>query len=122
MWKLIIDKPPQFFPLDSQTGQYTITKECPPQGWKDFPVQNRETYCLNYSGEGVVLTEKYSNTNFFSVTIGKSAVDLSQFENKQVKNIKGEFVEASMQCVQNVCKDIGGRFVVLDIDAVELSN
>ncbi len=119
-WKYFLDIPPQFFPLNNAQGEYIITKQCPIQGWDETPVQNREIYCVNYKGDNVVLNDQHGSKNFFSVTVGKTALDLQSFEDKPAIITNGRFVSASMQCVQNVCKSIDEPLVVLDVDEVKL--
>ncbi len=122
LWKFFTAVPPQFFPLNNPQGGYIITKQCPVQGWNASPVQNREIYCVTYKGEGVVSDGLNSTNNFFSVTVGKTSIDLQPFEDKPVMIIQGKFVSATMQCVQNVCKNIDGPLVVLNIDELKLVN
>lgn len=120
-YEIITYKQPIFFPLDNSQGKYKITKKCPnSQGWiEDVTTQSR-AYCVEYKGSNV-FNDNDGNSSFFRITVGKSDVDLEQYLDKQVKNIKGDFVSSKKQCILNKCVDIGTR-VVLNVDSLELAN
>lgn len=120
-WNLTNEKPPQFFPLDNSESKYFVTRNCPPQGWHDKPAVLGETYCVIYNGTGVFLNEESGNTDAFTVVIARSKIDLRPFENKHVKNIKGEFVRSSKQCIKDKCININGPYVALNIDELEIA-
>lgn len=122
IYGIITNKQPQFFPLDDAQAEYTITKNCPDAQGRREPKQNNlgNAYCLEYKGDNAMhIDEYYPNSKYFTVTIGKSDIDLATFIGKQVKNIQGEFVSSSKQCIKGNCVGIGGPFVVFDIDAIE---
>lgn len=121
IWAVLNDEPPQFFPLHNSQGTYLITRKCPGQGNTERFHPKGAIYCVNYKGSGIFMNEENGNTNFFSVTVGKSKVDLKKFEDKQVKNIKGKFVTSSKQCIEDHCVNIKGPYVVLDIDTLDLA-
>ncbi len=123
IYGIITDEPPKFFPLDDAQAEYTITKNCPSgQGWQEPRISDlNAAYCLEYRGDHVLwLDDFHQNTKFFSITIGKSPIDLEPFVGKRVKNVKGKFASSSKQCIQKQCVAIGGPFVVLNIDNLEL--
>lgn len=122
VWEIATDEPPHFFPLNNPQGEYRITKRCPGgQGWEEKPHLQGKGYCLEYKGPDVFLNEEHGKTNYFSITIGKSRIDLEPFVGKMVKNVKGKYTSSSTQCIQNKCIDIYGPIVVLDIDKFELA-
>lgn len=120
MWGIFTDEPPQFFPLNSPQGTYVITKNCSSQGWEESTKSKMHTYCVNYSGSGVFMNKEHGNKNFFSVMVGKSTIDLKEFEDKSIASIQGRFVSSSKQCILNQCTEIGGPFVVLNITRVSI--
>lgn len=122
IWEIATDEPPQFFPLNNPQGEYRITKKCPGgQGWVEKPQLSDNGYCLEYKGPDVFLNDNHGNTNYFSITIGKSPIDLEAYVDKRVKNIKGKYTSSSKQCIQNKCIEIYGPLVVVDIDKLELA-
>jgi hypothetical protein len=123
VYEIVTDEPPNFFPLGDTQAEYRITKNCPNnQGWVEQTQGEGIAYCLEYRGNNVLWKEDHGNSNFFSITIGKSNIDLSNYVNKKVKNIKGKYTSSGKQCIQNKCTDIGGPFVVVNIDRLELVN
>lgn len=124
IWAIVNDKPPQFFPLNNPKGKYFVTKNCPPQGNHDNPRPEDpgELYCVIYRGKNVFMNEDNGKTEAFTVMVAKSRIDLNTFENKYIKNIKGEFVNSSQQCIKDKCVDLGGPWVVLNIDNLEAVN
>lgn len=121
VYAILTEEPPNFFPLDDAQAEYTISKNCPHgQGWTDTkPVGT--AYCLEYRGNNVLMKADYGNSNFFRITVGKTNIDLQPYLGKKVKNIQGEFTSSNKQCMQNVCTDIGGPFVVVDIQKIEVA-
>jgi hypothetical protein len=120
MWGILMDEPPQFFPLNNPQGTYVITKNCPSQGWEENTTSNTHTYCVNYKGSDVFMNEEHGNKNFFSVMVGKSTIDLKEFEDKPITSIQGKFVGSSKQCIVDQCTEIGGPFVLLNITSVSI--
>lgn len=113
---------PNFFPLKKSQGDYQITKNCPSgQGWGEHFAGEGNAYCVEYRGSDVFMNSQSGNSNFFRITVGKSAIDLEPFNEKKVKNIEGKFTSSSKQCVQDRCIDIYGPLAVLDIDKLELA-
>lgn len=123
VYEIITDKPPTFFPLNHPDGVYLITKTCPHgQGWTEQNPSQGNAYCIEYKGPDVLLNSENNNTNFFRITVGKSKIDLEPLVGKQVKSINGEYGSSSKQCIQNKCSEIGGPFVVLNIESIEENN
>jgi hypothetical protein len=123
IWEIVTDRPPIFFPLNNPQGEYKITKGCPmEQGWNEQIMNPSNEYCVEYKGPDVFMNSEYGNTNFFRITVGKSNINLKEFEGKKVKNIQGQYVSSDKQCIQNKCVDIGGPLVVLDIDKLEMAD
>ncbi|MBI2327509.1 hypothetical protein HYU92_04280 [Candidatus Curtissbacteria bacterium] len=119
IYAIVTDAPPSFFPLDNPQGEYTITKVCPAgQGNIEQVVSPGNAYCVEYRGNEVFTGDSNTKSTFFRITIGNSKVDLEPYVGKEVKNIKGKYVGSSKQCIQNNCVDIGGPFVVLNIDSL----
>lgn len=122
IYGIVTDRPPEFFPLDDIYARYKITKNCPNgQGWEpqtQFYIGH--AYCVEYKGDKVLMKEDFQNTQSFTITVGKSNVDLEPFLGKMVENIRGEYDSSSQQCIQGSCVDIGGPFVVLNIDSLEI--
>ncbi|MEX2012975.1 MAG: hypothetical protein WD967_01065 [Candidatus Levyibacteriota bacterium] len=119
-WGIITDKPPDFFPLNNSQGEYKITKNCPDgQGWQEQFQGQGNLYCVEYKGPHVFWIDEGENTNFFRITVGKTDINLEQFNGKRVKNIEGKFSYDSKQCIQDKCVNVS--FVVLDIDKLELA-
>lgn len=119
-YEIITDKPPTFFPLNHPQGQYQISKICPHgQGWTEQTSGQGNGYCVEYKGPEVLMNEENGNTNFFRITVGKSKIDLEPLVGKTVKSIQGEYDSSSQQCYQNNCLEIGGPFVVLNIESIE---
>jgi len=120
VYLIFTEGPPNFFPLDDSTAEYTITKNCPNgQGWVKQMQDQGFAYCLEYDN---VRGKENGNTNFFRITIGKSNLNLETYLDKKVKNIKGKYVNSSKQCIQNKCVDFAGPYAVLNIDKLELAN
>jgi len=118
-WAIYTDEPPQFFPLDNPKGVYQITKGCPQaQGWEENGLTSGKAFCVAYKGPGVLLDAESGNNHFFSITVGKSKVDLTQYLGKEIKGIRGKWSNSSEQCIKGACIEINGPFVVLDIDDV----
>jgi hypothetical protein len=121
-YAVITDEQPQFFPLDDPKAEYRITKTCPvAQGWgKRHPELKGDGYCVEYTGDHVLMKEDNGNTQIFTITVGNSDVALEPLLGKKVKNIKGKFVSSSKQCIQDECMYINGPHVVLSIDSLEV--
>lgn len=121
VYQIITDKPPTFFPLNHPQGLYLITKTCPhSQGWTEQSPSQGDAYCVEYKGPDVFMNSENNNSNFFRITVGKSKIDLEPLVGKQIKSINGEYTSSSKQCIQNKCTEIGGPFVVLNIESVEV--
>ncbi len=121
-WLIYTDEPPQFFPLNNPEGEYKISKKCPGgQGWGENINGSNNLYCVEYRGSGVFMDEESGNTHFFRVTVGKSKIDLDPYIEKKIKVIEGQFVSSSKQCILDNCSDIGGPYVVLNINNIELA-
>lgn len=119
-WEIFTDEPPHFFPLNNSQGEYRITKNCPNgQGWQEQFQGQGNAYCVEYKGPDVFMNDQSGNTNFFRITVGKTDMDLEQFNGKRVKNIDGKYTSSSKQCIQNKCIDIYGPLVVLNIDKLD---
>ena len=97
-WIFFGYREPQFFPLDDVHASYQITQDT--QG----------TYSVYYSGK--------SPFNINSVLIGNSKFNVEIFVGKNVK-VTGEFVSSDKQCIADVCKNIYGPYVVLDIYSIK---
>ncbi len=113
---------PDFFPLNHPQGTYTVTLGCPSgQGLYEKEFGHGDQYCIEYRGPGIFVgvNENGKNT-FFRITVGRSKVDLRSFLDKSVRISKGDFASRSEQCIQSVCANIGGPFIVLDIDELRL--
>lgn len=123
-FEIVTDEPPQFFPLDNPAGEYTITKMCPgAQGWQEnngSSVAATLGYCVEYKGRDIFMNKENGSSNFFRITVGKSAIPIESLVGKRVKNIHGHFVSSSKQCISGKCIDIGGPVVVLNIDNLQL--
>lgn len=123
IYEIVTDEPPNFFPLNDAQAEYRITKNCPDgQGWVEQTQSQGNAYCLEYRGNNVLWKEDHSNSNFFSITIGKSNINLETYIGKKVKNVKGTYTSSGKQCIQNTCVDISGPYVVVNIDSMELTN
>ena len=123
VYEIVADEPPIFFPLNDTQAEYRITKSCPNgQGWVDQTQAQGNAYCLEYRGNNVLMKEDHGNSNFFSITIGRSDINLETYIAKKVKNVKGKYTSSGKQCIQNKCIDIGGPYVVVNIDSMEISN
>ncbi len=61
VYEITTDEPPNFFPLNDVQAEYR--------------------------GNNVQWKEDHSNSNFFSITIGKSNIDLESYIGKKVKNL-----------------------------------
>src|SRR3989344_3139383 len=121
IYAIVTDEPPHFFPLNNSQGKYTITKNCPNgQGWREQFSGQGYAYCVEYKGADVFMNDESGNTNFFRITVGKSAIDLEPLIGKEVKSIEGKYVGSRKQCIQDKCVDIGGPYVVLDVNSSEL--
>jgi hypothetical protein len=82
IFKLLTEKPPNFFPLNDSRAEYRITKDCPNgQGSVEQIYSQGYAYCLEYKGNKVLLKET-ENSNFFRVTVGKSKINLEQYLGK----------------------------------------
>lgn len=122
VWAILTDKPPTFFPLNDKNATYAITKNCPGgQGWVEASGKYGDAYCLEYRGDHVFMKETHDNSEYFSITIGRSNIDLEPLVGRTVKNIDGEYASASKQCVLDVCTDIGGPYVVVNINSLEMT-
>lgn len=122
VWAIITDEPPHFFPLDNVQAEYRVSKKCPNgQGWNEQVQAEGEGYCIEYKGSDVFSNDVQGNTNFFRITVGQSKINLEPFVGKRVKNIKGKYVSSNKQCVNGKCIDIGGPYVVLNIDELDLA-
>ena len=120
--EIFFEKPPAFFPLNDPKAEYQITKNCPNgQGWVEQIENPGYAYCLEYKGNKVMPLEGEQNINFFRVTIGKSNINLDPYLGKKVKNIEGKFVSSPKQCIQEKCIDIGGSWIVLNIDNLKIA-
>lgn len=123
LYEIVTDEPPNFFPLNDAQAEYRITKNCPNgQGWIEQARAQGNAYCLEYRGNNVLWKEDHSNSHFFSVTIGKSNINLETYIGKKVKNVKGKYTSSVKQCIQNKCVNISGPYVVVNIDSLELTN
>lgn len=122
-YKIFTVEPPDFFPLNDTQAEYRVTRNCPiGQGWVEQTGIQGSAYCLEYRGNNVLMKEDHNDSTFFSITIGKSNINLETYEGKIVKNIKGKFTSSDKQCIKNKCIEIGGPFVVANIDRLELVN
>lgn len=123
VYEIVTDEPPNFFPLNDVEAEYKITKNCPNgQGWVEQTQLQGNAYCLEYRGNNVLWKEDHSNSNFFSITIGKSNVNLETYIGRKVKNVRGKYTNSGKQCIQNKCVDINGPYVVVNIDSLEFTN
>ncbi|QQG43333.1 MAG: hypothetical protein HYW45_04015 [Candidatus Daviesbacteria bacterium] len=119
---IFTDEPPHFFPLNNSKGEYRITKNCPNgQGWQEQFQGQGNAYCVEYKGPDVFINNENGNTNFFRITVGKSDIDLEQFNGKRVKYIEGKYTSSSKQCIQNKCIEIYGPLAVLNIEKLEIA-
>jgi len=122
IYDMYTEEPMNFFPLDDKNAEYKITKNCPyGQGWEEKPQTTTHAYCLEYRGTHVVEMYEGKHTNFFSITIGKSKMNLEPYLGKKVKNIKGKYWDSTKQCIQDTCIAIGGPYIVVNIDHLELA-
>lgn len=122
VYEIITDEPPHFIPLNDPQAEYRIIKGCPnAQGWGESKDFQGNAYCLEYRGDNVLMKEEHNNSEFFTITIGKSSMDLQPYEGKKVINIKGRYTSSDTQCIQNTCTKIGGPFVVVNITHIELA-
>lgn len=113
---------PTFFPLNDVKAEYRITKNCPNgQGWIEQPQVQGNAYCLEYRGDNVLWKED-RGSEFFSITIGKSDLNLESYLGKKIKNIKGRYTNSGKQYIQSNCIEINGAYVVVDIDSLEVVN
>lgn len=120
VWGVLSDEPPHFFPLNDPEGEYRVTTGCPSgRGWSE--VEKTDTaYCVEYRGKHVFLNDE-KQSDFFRITVGDSKVNLKPFVGKNVIIQKGRYTSRSHQCINGTCTYIGGPFVVLDIDQLELA-
>jgi len=112
-WDMLSDKPPQFFSFNDPNGTYTIIYEMD-RYFLDYVTTTGNTYAYCNANSGVTTCK-------MTVFIASSPVDLKQFLNKQVK-LKGEFITAHKQCIENSCKDYGSNFAGLRIDSITQKN
>ena len=123
VYEIVTDEPPNFFPLNEAQAEYKITKNCPNgQGWIEQTQAQGNVYCLEYRGNNVLWKEDHDNSNFFSITIGRSNINLESYIGKKVKNIKGKYTISGKQCIKNKCVDISGPYVVVNINRLDLAN
>lgn len=96
----IKDKTPNFFPINDQSGQYTI-------------IENQEgIFEVKYSGQ-----QTFNGSNTITTMVGNTNYNLKQLINKPVIVTKGKFASGyKQQCIVSNCRDIGGPYAVINIE------
>jgi|GEM_PF-4821042 len=96
----IKDKTPYFFPINDQSGQYTI-------------LENQDgIFEVKYSGQ-----KTFNESNTITIMIGNTTYNLKDYVNKPIIVTKGKFVSGyKQQCIANTCRDIGGPYAVVNIE------
>lgn len=119
-WGIYSDKPPRFFPLNSDKGTYVITKNCPDNfGWDEEVRYPGSLYCVEYTGPDVLLEKDGHKDGFYRINVGNSDVDLALYVGKEVINLSGKFNRSNRQCILDLCTKLPGNYIVLDIKSFE---
>jgi hypothetical protein len=99
---------PQFFPFNEKNGEYTILK-----GSSESP------FMVGYKGPGTCCGI-VDQDGYTAIIVGNSEYNLLSLIGKKVIISKGAFVSSDTQCILDTCKKIGGPYVVVHIDEMEI--
>lgn len=107
LWFLIEihnQKDPQFFPFNDRSSVYTVIKD------------SSGLIEIKYEGKN----SKFSNENQFTVLVGDSSVDLNKYLDSKIIPLEGNFSTRTFQCIVGICKSIGGPYVAININKIEV--
>lgn len=111
IWTIYTQKEnPQFFPFNEPKGHYSIVTD-------DFNVSSSPLYMLKYEGLGIYSGPQVNGS--ISIFVGKTSYDLKKYVGREIVVTSGDFVSLTQQCIAGTCKNLPGRYAVVNIDGIK---
>ena len=112
---------PEFFPFNDEQASYSIIQSPSPYNFVEDATPAavlaglpNKFYLVRYKGAHIF---SLKNVTTLAMLVGKSSIDLAPYVGKQVV-LKGSFVRAESQCIQEICVRFNNENIVINIDMI----
>ncbi len=118
IFQTVNEKPPDFFSFDNKFATYTIKKEDANYFvvFNAKPGSNKHYTCTWVESKANC---QWENNDNVEILVANSNNSLDPFIGKSLK-IRGDFVNATKQCIAGKCGQVFGPFVGVNISIIEV--